>query len=165
MNLYSNIKKNLNESEDNTKTFNGYLYHCSNSPIEQFDTNHFEEDSMGGVSRGFGIYFCATEEEAKSYQGKRKPYILKCKVECDNVIDYNEYKRLINQSEQENIGNNTFHAWHPETIRETMLNNNVDALIDSYDGQDILEMVVYNLDCIKNAELISQLKMMKIQIY
>lgn len=158
MNLYSNIKKNLNESEDNTKTFNGYLYHCSNSPIEQFDTNHFEEDSMGGVSRGFGIYFCATEEAAKSYQSKRKPYILKCKVECDNVIDYNEYKRLINQSEQENIGNNTFHAWHPETIRETMLNNNVDALIDSYDDQNILEMVVYNLDCIKNAELISQLK-------
>ena len=148
----------LKESENGTKTFNGYLYHCSNSPIEQFDTNHFEEDSLGGVSRGFGIYFCATEEAAKSYQSKRKPYILKCKVECDNVIDYNEYKRLINQSEQENIGNNTFHAWHPETIRETMLNNNVDALIDSYDDQNILEMVVYNLDCIKNVELISQLK-------
>lgn len=134
---FTGTRGRLDETENNiTKT----LYHLATSEITEFTGDYFGKNSLGGLTKGDGIYFVDNTKSAMSYYRPDKPcYLVKAHVACNTIITEKEYIKLLNDYDMKGYPD----VWSSKTRRQIMLDNNIDACDDLPS-----EFVVFNLSCI-----------------
>lgn len=117
------------------------LYHLSSSYISEFSDSYFGKNTLGGLTKGDGVYFVDNTHNAMTYYRPDKDcYLVKAMVTCNTVISEREYNKLLNKYDSDGFPD----VWSSSTRRKIMLENGVDACDDLPS-----EFVVFDLSCIK----------------